>query len=192
MNKNLLIMVAVALVAVSSGYFLARAISPADNGNQEWVGLPESGGSQVPVTEGLLGQMRPDFTLHDTAGEVVSASDFDGHAWLVNFWATWCEPCVEEMPMLSEVQRDFADKGVKVVGIALDDAERAREFAANIGVEYPILVGKTDVVLAGRKFGNSTGALPFSVLVDDQGVIRWVRLGALKREELEKELLKIH
>lgn len=185
-------MVAVALVAVSAGYFLARAISPAGNGSPEWVGLPESGGSLVSGTDDLLGQRRPDFTLHNTAGEEVSASDFDGHVLLVNFWATWCKPCVEEMPMLSGVQRDFADKGVKVVGIALDDAERAGEFAADIGVEYPILVGKTDVVLAGRKFGNSTGALPFSVLVDGQGVIRWVRLGALKRKELEEQLLKIH
>jgi thiol-disulfide isomerase/thioredoxin len=119
---------------------------------------------------------------------LVSAGDFDGQVWLANFWATWCAPCVEEMPMLSLLQQQYADEGVNIVGIALDDAQRASEFAAELGLGYRILVGKTDVVLTGRDFGNATGMLPFSVLVDAAGIIRWTHLGALSREELTEQI----
>ena len=185
-------MIVVTLVAVSAGYFLGRAINPANESVEVGPGFPAAGSSVAINADDLVGQKRPDFTLNDTGGDVVSASDFDGHLWLVNFWATWCKPCVEEMPMLSRLQQDFADKGVKVIGIALDDSVRASEFAAAMAIDYPILVGKADVVLTGRRFGNSTGALPFSVLVDADGIIRWTRLGALKRDELEEQLIKFN
>lgn len=90
--------------------------------------------------------------------------------------------------MLSRFQRDYADRGVVVVGIALDDAQRAAEFADELGIDYPLLVGKTDVVLTGRRFGNATGMLPFSVLIDAGGIIRWTQLGALSREVLEAQI----
>ena len=90
--------------------------------------------------------------------------------------------------MLSRLQQEFADDGVKIVGIALDDAQRAGEFAAGLGVGYDVLVGQTDVVLTGRQFGNATGMLPFSVLMDDKGLIRWTHLGALPREELVAQI----
>jgi thiol-disulfide isomerase/thioredoxin len=121
-------------------------------------------------------------------GKQVSASDFDGQIWLVNFWATWCAPCVEEMPMLSDLQLEYADKGVRILGIALDDPGRAREFAENMSLQYPTLVGQADVAVTGRRYGNSTGMLPFSVLIDAAGIIRWTHLGALDREELQIQI----
>ena len=90
--------------------------------------------------------------------------------------------------MLSRLQQENADIGLQVVGIALDDAERAAEFAAGLAISYSVLVGKTDVVLTGRRFGNATGMLPFSVLIDADGVIRWTHLGALSREELQRQI----
>jgi len=120
--------------------------------------------------------------------KLLAAGDFDGHVWLLNFWATWCAPCVEEMPMLSQLQQDYAGRGLKVVGIALDDADRAREFAAGMGIKYPVLVGQADVVLTGRRYGNLTGMLPFSVLVDAEGLVRWTHLGALTRKDLEHQI----
>ena len=136
----------------------------------------------------LLGQRRPDFTLSDSNGILISASDFEGDVWLVNFWATWCTPCVEEMPMLSLLQQEYAGQGVKIVGIALDDAERAREFATGMAISYPILVGQADVVVTGRRYGNNTGMLPFSVLIDANGIIRWTHLGPLTRKELKEQI----
>jgi len=186
-RKNFLIMAVVALMAASGGYYFAMVTNPVNR-----PALPPADITTGPVVKDLVGQRRPDFNLHDSNGEPVSASDFDGHVWLANFWASWCAPCVEEMPMLSMLQQEFANEGVKIVGIALDDAQRAGEFADGLGISYRVLVGKTDVVLAGRQFGNTTGMLPFSVLIDAAGIIRWTHLGALSREELEEQLQLVH
>jgi thiol-disulfide isomerase/thioredoxin len=182
-RKNALIMILVAFLAATGGYFFAMAVNPVQPPDPTPADF-EPG----PTGNELVGARRPDFTLHDVRGNPVSADDFDGHIWLANFWATWCAPCVEEMPMLSRLQQEYAGDGLIVVGIALDDASRASEFAADLGVDYPILVGKTDVVLAGRQFGNATGMLPFSVLIDAGGIIRWTHLGALSREQLQAEI----
>jgi peroxiredoxin len=187
MIRNTLLILVVALVAAGAGYFLARAMSPAQP-VQSGTGLTGADSSASPRIDDLLGQRRPDFSLTDTAGREVSATDFDGQVWLLNFWATWCKPCVEEMPMLSQLQQDYAGIGLRVVGIALDDPDRASKFVADLGIDYPVLVGKTDVVLTGRRYGNATGMLPFSVIVDAAGIIRWSHLGAVSHEALMQQL----
>lgn len=176
MNRTFLIMAVVAMIAASAGYFAAKSM---ETGKAP---VPES--LSVPQVDELLGKKRPDFTHESIGGVPVSASDFDGRVWLVNFWATWCKPCVDEMPMLSELRSKKDGTGLEVVGIALDDADRAWKFAEELSIDYPILVGKADVVLTGRRYGNSTGLLPFSVLIDAEGIIRWTYLGALEREVL--------
>jgi len=93
--------------------------------------------------------------------------------------------------MLSRLQQDYAGQGVNIVGIALDDAERARQFASDMAISYPILVGQADVVVTGRRYGNNTGMLPFSVLIDTEGIIRWTHLGPLTREELEHQIQQL-
>lgn len=180
MNRTVLVMALVAVLAASGGYFLARSLSdPGDS---------RSATDPLPSTDDLIGKRRPDFTLRTLDGTHLSASDLDGRVWLLNFWATWCKPCVEEMPMLDRLHLEQAGKGVKIIGVALDDETRARQFANDLGISYPILVGQTDVVLTGRRYGNSTGLLPFSVLVDAQGLIRWAKLGALDPAELSEHL----
>lgn len=157
-------------------------------------------GSERMLAEGqlssqeMVGQRRPDYTLGSSTGERVSASDFDDLVVLVNFWATWCQPCREEMPMLADLYRELGRSGLEVVGIALDDVAAAREFADELGIDYPILVGATDVMAAVRLYGNVSGVLPYSVLIDRTGVIRWTHLGILEAVELEarvRELLAL-
>jgi peroxiredoxin len=136
----------------------------------------------------LVGQRRPDFTLGATDGRFVSAADFDGRVTLLNFWATWCLPCREEMPMLTEIHADYSARGVEIVGIALDDVAAARAFADELGIAYPILVGTADVMSTARLYGNRSGLLPYSVLVDRRGIVRRTWLGALDRYDLKTEL----
>jgi thiol-disulfide isomerase/thioredoxin len=136
----------------------------------------------------VVGARRPDYTLGSDSGAWVSASDFDGQVVLVNFWATWCQPCREEMPMLLDLQHDFGQQGLQVVGIALDDVQQARDFVSELGVDYPILVGAVDVMAVARLYGNVSGVLPYSVLIDRAGIIRWAQLGALQRDELVQRL----
>jgi thiol-disulfide isomerase/thioredoxin len=184
-RRIIIIMAVVALVASSGGFFLAGFLSPP---SEPGPGSVQS--TSTPSANDMLGQRRPDFTLSDSSGAPVSASDLDGVVWLVNFWATWCAPCIEEMPMLSLLQQEYAEKGVKFVGIAVDDPDRAKEFAAGMAISYPVLVGQTDVAMTGRRYGNSSGMLPFSVLIDANGIIRWSRLGALDRDELKRQIIK--
>jgi len=187
-SRTSLIMTVVALLSASGGYFLARALTTSEGAEANSASSSAAIAAQIPSGDDLLGKKRPDFTLQDLAGAPISASDFDGQVWLVNFWATWCKPCVDEMPMLSRLQRDLTGQGVQIVGIALDDEERARRFARDLSITYPILVGQADVVLTGRRYGNSTGLLPFSVLVDAAGMVRWTHLGVLNHEELLRQI----
>jgi len=90
--------------------------------------------------------------------------------------------------MLSRLQQKYADRGVQIVGIALDDPQEAMEFAVQLEIAYPILLGTTDAILVGRRFGNRAGMLPYSVLVDSHGIIRWAFLGALDKQELEGKI----
>lgn len=138
--------------------------------------------------EAMVGERRPDYTLGSSGGERVLAADFDGSVVLVNFWATWCAPCREEMPMLAALYREHVADGLQVVGIALDDVAAAREFAAELGIDYPVLVGSTDVMAVARLYGNVSGMLPYTVLIDRDGVIRWTRLGVLEEAELQRRL----
>jgi peroxiredoxin len=190
-RKNVIIMAVVAFVASSGGYFLAKYLGSPPATAMSGPGLTVAAAMPALSADDLLGQRRPDFTLSDINGAPVSASDFDGNIWLVNFWATWCTPCVEEMPMLSLLQQEYAGKGVKIMGIALDDAERAREFATGMAISYPILVGQADVVVTGRRYGNNTGMLPFSVLIDANGIIQWTHLGPLTREDLKHQIQQL-
>lgn len=139
----------------------------------------------------LIGSQRPDYTLGSSTGERVSASEYDGQVVLVNFWATWCQPCREEMPMLAGLQRELRPEGFQVVGIALDDVAEAREFAEGLGIDYPILVGSTDVMVVSQLYGNRSGTLPYSVLLDRAGTIRWAYLGELKEKVLRQEIARL-
>ena len=189
MKSSLAVMAAVAVLAAAGGYFAAQHLQPGSG--PENPAAQNSGASEALKPEDLVGQPRPDFSHRDSSGRAVSASDFDGHPLLLNFWATWCAPCVEEMPMLSELHDDWSGNGLKVIGIALDDAKRAAAFAAEMDLSYPVLLGSTDVVVTGRRYGNRSGMLPFSVLVDSNGIIRWSHMGVLKRDQLEQALAEI-
>ena len=132
-----------------------------------------------------------DFSLTDLQGKNWALHDLRGKIVLVNFWATWCQPCREEMPMLAELHREHVTDGLTVVGIALDDVAAARGFAAELGIDYPILVGSTDVMAVVRQYGNVSGVLPYSVLVDRGGEIRWTRLGVLEEATLKREISEL-
>ena len=93
--------------------------------------------------------------------------------------------------MLSELQEREADSGLQVIGIAIDDPDRAADFARDMGLAYPVLLGEADVVITGKRYGNNSGMLPFSVLIDRQGVVRWTHLGALDFEVLRRELKRL-
>lgn len=144
--------------------------------------LPDPGQAGASV-----GEAQPGFSHRNLAGETVTDAAFADRALLVNFWATWCTPCRREMPVLQDASERHADK-LRVVGIALDDPEPVARFVEEIGVDYPILVGQNDVMDTQRAWGNDAGALPYTVLVDADGTVRWQHYGEVTAEELDKAL----
>lgn len=124
----------------------------------------------------------------DLAGRERRLLEWRGYVLVVNFWATWCAPCREEMPMLAEARRTYAPKSVEFVGIGVDSAAKMRDFSQAHGIEYPLLVADASVVELMRGLGNRTGALPYTVVLDRSGSVSHRHLGALDRIALDRIL----
>lgn len=182
----LLLFAVLTLAALVTGFLFSRSLLQPDAPSALII---ESTAKTEPMTTLRVGERRPDFTHADRDGRWVSMSDFDGAVVLVNFWATWCEPCREEMPLLQDWADQYEPDDLRIIGIALDDVARAREFAAAIQIRYPLLVGGPDVLATSQRWGNQRGALPYSVLVDREGLVRWTHFGPLDQQILMAELL---
>lgn len=132
--------------------------------------------------------VRPDLEFRDLDGRVHRLSEWDGKLVLLNFWATWCTPCLKEIPLLVETQREHGPRGLQIVGIAMDDAALVRAFAARLQMNYPIMVGQAEIANAMDALGDELGAFPFSVLIAPDGRILDRRSGDLSREEIAQWL----
>ena len=128
-----------------------------------------------------------DKTFPDAAGKMHPMSDLKGHLVVVNFWATWCVPCVKEIPELSKISTGYGKK-VQFVGIGIDSADKIAEFQQNSPVSYPLLVAKVDGSDLVREFGDNAGGLPFTIVIDQKGVIRDTKLGPIDEAELRQWL----
>jgi peroxiredoxin len=131
---------------------------------------------------------RPAFQLPDLNGQLQSVQQWDGKVLVLNFWATWCPPCVREVPMLVELQRELGPSGLQVVGIAVDKRDAVHEFVETAAVNYPILHGVQSTLEVSQLYGNDAGTLPHTAVVDRAGIVRHVFQGELEREQLEAVL----
>ena len=128
----------------------------------------------------VLGMMLPDLDGRQTA-----LAQWRGKVLIVNFWATWCGPCREEMPRFVEVQKRDAAKGVQFVGIAVDQADKVRDYAREIGLNYPALIGGFGAIELSKALGNELSALPFTIVLDRSGSVVHTQLGPLKAAQLD-------
>jgi thiol-disulfide isomerase/thioredoxin len=124
----------------------------------------------------------------DIAGQPRRLREWRGKVAVCNFWATWCEPCREEIPLLITLYDKYRDQGLDIVGIGVDKLPNIREFAANLNITYPLLVGDMRALDLMRSLGNEAGALPFTALLDRQGVVTYRKLGAFRQGELDSVL----
>lgn len=124
--------------------------------------------------------------LPDLTGQSQPLSQWHGRVLVVNFWATWCAPCREEIPALIQVQNKLGPKGLQIIGIAIDQAERVKPYTAAMQINYPILVGELDAMDLAQQAGNQLGGLPFTVILDRSGKPVRSELGGLNREKLER------
>jgi thiol-disulfide isomerase/thioredoxin len=127
-------------------------------------------------------------TLANADGHIQPLSKWQGKPLLVNFWATWCSPCVEEMPELSALQDEMASKNIHIIGIGIDSASNIREFLSKYKISYPLYIAGMNGTNLLQQFGNRSGGLPFTVLIDSDGQVKQTYLGRLKIETLRQDL----
>lgn len=168
-GRHLLTLAAVALIALSGGYFVSNALSD----------RPSSGASAAG--EGaLLSAVMPDLN-----GAPQKLEQWKGQVIVINFWATWCEPCREEIPALIDVQRRLGGRGLQIVGIAVDQLDKVKPYAAQMRINYPVLIGELEALELTRAAGNKVGGLPYTIILDRAGRVVGSQLGGLSQAKLE-------
>lgn len=128
-------------------------------------------------------------TLPDTHGTPQILSQWKGKILLVNFWATWCPPCVEEMPELVALQKEMGARNVQIIGIGIDSAANITEFSIKHKIDYPLYIAGMNGTELSKRFGNQAGVLPYTVLIDADGQTKKTYLGRLKMEQLRLDLM---
>jgi thiol-disulfide isomerase/thioredoxin len=121
----------------------------------------------------------------DLKGEAQAIEQWRGKVVVVNFWATWCAPCREEIPMFVRLQEKYRSRGLQFVGIAIDDAGKVAPYAAELRMNFPVLISGASGIELTRSLGNRAGVLPFTVVVTRDGKIARTETGAAKEAQIE-------
>jgi thiol-disulfide isomerase/thioredoxin len=134
----------------------------------------------------ILPQEMPSFSMPDTAGVTRSSGEWDGKILIVNFWATWCPPCLEEMPVLIDFQERYSAQGVQIVGVAVDNLEQVKNFIDLYDINFPVLFGQDEAIALGKKMGNRISALPYTAIFNQKGKTLYAQPGKLSHETLDR------
>jgi peroxiredoxin len=174
MNKSkLLAFVAIAILfAVIGAYFGLKRLNPAPAENTAVAALMQT-------------------SLPDTKNQPRSLTEWQGKTLLINFWATWCPPCVAEMPELVELQADMAGRNVQIIGIGIDSPSNIQQFAEKLHISYPLLVAGMQGTELSKQLGNQAGGLPFTVLIGPDGKVRQTYLGRLDMKKVRADLASL-
>ena len=116
----------------------------------------------------------------------ISTADWKNKVLVVNFWASWCPPCVEEIPALDKIQGEYDPKNMLIVGIGIDSPSNIRQFIETTIISYPIVLGGLGGNEINKMLGNPSGALPFTVVINPKGQIKGRKLGKISEDELRK------
>jgi thiol-disulfide isomerase/thioredoxin len=162
---RLIVFVAVGLAALGAGYFIHLWWEPAGGGRD--------------AGEVLLATRLP-----DVSGTPQELEQWRGKVLVVNFWATWCPPCLKEIPEFIQLQQRYGPKGVQFIGVAIDDKARVLGYMAQAGMNYPVLMAEQEGLDLAREAGNRLGALPYTVVIDREGRAARTELGVLDEAKL--------
>ncbi|MDP2180340.1 MAG: TlpA disulfide reductase family protein [Methylicorpusculum sp.] len=163
--KQSLIILAIAFCALAAGIYVNQLTD-----NKIQVGTP-----------GLAG-----FSFPDLAGQTHPLTEWQGKIIVVNFWATWCPPCRKEIPEFVELQKDYGEKGLQFVGIALEDKETVGEYLNTLEINYPMLIGGDQAMALAQQMGNIAGILPFSLVFNREGQLIHRQAGPFSKADIIK------
>ncbi|MGQ0834320.1 MAG: TlpA family protein disulfide reductase [Gammaproteobacteria bacterium] len=177
---------ATALAAAAAGGFVAyRLLMPTPTVVRGTAAAPPATPNVSPTGRSAakaIPDRLPDITLTDRDGKPRQLSEWAGRPLLINFWATWCAPCRREIPLLKTLRAERASEGLEVIGIAVDFRDAVLEYAREIGLDYPLLIGEQDGLDAAAAFGMDI-VLPFSIFADRDGRIVTLKVGELHADE---------
>lgn len=162
-GRHIVLFLAAGVVALGAGYWLGE--------HRERTSAPAGADTLV------------EFSLPDIEGRMRSTGEWRDKALLINFWATWCTPCRDEIPEFIEAQEEFGGQGLQILGVALDRAEPVSAFMQEMGFNYPSLIAQTEGMEIMARYGN-TGALPFTVAFDRDGRVVGKKLGRVSRAQI--------
>lgn len=148
-----------------------------------WSAHVGNGPDSAATATAALADELPELTLADLDGDPVSISRWAGRPLIVNFWATWCAPCLREIPLLKSLQAEHPE--ITVVGIAVDRDDAVRAFAEEMGFNYPVLVGQADAMDAATALGIEVFVLPSTVFTAATGETLGIHVGEIHAEHLE-------
>ncbi|HEX7606127.1 MAG TPA: TlpA disulfide reductase family protein [Usitatibacter sp.] len=158
-------------------------------GSALWLGTRPGTSSAPAVEVSPAALLAAGFASTD--GTATSLGRFQGKVMVVNFWATWCAPCREEMPAFARLQAKWAPRGVQFVGLSSEEPGLVERFAAGLRLNYPVWVGGDEVGDLARRLGNHLGVLPFTVLLDRQGRVVDRKVGPYTEADLDSRLAVI-
>lgn len=197
MTRGTVLGIVAVVVAAAAGFAVQRLLAERPSLVEEQAGTAPGSGVSDPATappaepdtseaeepqRPAIPETLPAFSLPDREGTPRTLSHWKGQPLIVNFWATWCGPCRDEIPLLKALRRERAADRVEVVGIAIDQRADVLKYAETIGIDYPILIGEKDGYAAAEAFGVAL-VLPFSVFADSQGRIVTLKIGELHANE---------
>lgn len=141
---------------------------------------------QSNVSDSQPAQAKLEFGFPDLNGQMQAVSQWHGKILLINFWATWCPPCLKEIPEFIQWQQEFQANDVQFVGIALDDRQAVADYLQQVAINYPVLIAGDAGGELAHELGNIINTVPFTVIVNQQGQIVHRQLGELNREQFLK------
>jgi thiol-disulfide isomerase/thioredoxin len=130
-------------------------------------------------------------TLPDEKGKPQNLAQYAGKTVVLNFWATWCEPCREEMPELSQLHEEYKDRNLVVLGVAIDDIATIEEFLKETKVSYPLFAAEIQGMEIASNLGNNKGVLPYTVIIKADGSVAKTYFGRITKPLLEETFLKL-
>ncbi len=133
-----------------------------------------------------------EFTLPDLQGKIHNQSEWLGKKVVIlNFWATWCPPCIREIPGFIKLQKQYGKQGLQFIGIAIDNPKAVQEFVKKMGMNYQILLGDQEAIDLAISLGNKMAGLPFTVIINRKGQIILEQIGEISEQKVEKIILPL-
>ena len=168
MNKTNLLIILLAFASITGGLFAQQHFNT------------DKTTSENPTSRAEL----IEFSLADLEGKQHPISEWQDKIRIINFWATWCPPCLKEIPEFIKLQNEFKTRGIQFIGIAIDDKQSVKEYLATQAVNYPMLLGNGQGSLLSRQLGNVFNAVPFTLIVNQQNQIIYQQPGEISREKI--------